>query len=110
MLISVSDSQAGPRHKSRWLRRSPMAATALMAALSACAPPAPASTTASPAAVAGGGVEAAESSLPPIPEVRGALAPRVTYPAADALIAARDSNFIFGSVGSGDARLTINGR
>src|SRR5690606_27005953 len=38
------------------------------------------------------------------------LAPRVTYPAADALIAARDSNFIFGSVGSADARLTINRR
>lgn len=47
--------------------------------------------------------------LPPIPEVRGALAPRVVYPPANALIQARDSTFIFGSVGSGDARLTING-
>lgn len=52
---------------------------------------------------------AAGSSLPAIPEVRGSLAPRVTYPASNALVAASDSNFIFGSVGSGDASLTING-
>ncbi len=48
--------------------------------------------------------------LPPVPEVRGApLAPRVVYPVAGQLITVRDSNFIFGSVGSGDATLTING-
>jgi N-acetylmuramoyl-L-alanine amidase len=33
----------------------------------------------------------------------------VRYPAANQLIASRDSNFIFGTVGSGDATLTING-
>jgi N-acetylmuramoyl-L-alanine amidase len=47
--------------------------------------------------------------LPEIPLVRGALAPRVVYPAPNALVAARDSNFIFGSTGSGDASLAING-
>jgi N-acetylmuramoyl-L-alanine amidase len=48
-------------------------------------------------------------SLPPIPLVDGPLAVRVIYPPSGALIQARDSNFIFGSVGSGNASLTING-
>ena len=39
----------------------------------------------------------------------GALAPRVVYPSRDQLIQSADSNFIFGSVGNGNARLTING-
>src|ERR1051325_3834520 len=47
--------------------------------------------------------------LPPIPMVDGPLAPRVVYPEANAVIPVRDSNFIFGSVGSGKATLTING-
>lgn len=47
--------------------------------------------------------------LPEIPLVDGALAPRVQYPAANAVVSARDSNFIFGTVGSGRATLTING-
>ncbi len=49
-------------------------------------------------------------SLPPVPEVRGPLALRVVYPTAGAVVAARDSSFLFGSTGTGDARLTINGR
>lgn len=48
-------------------------------------------------------------ALPPVPLVTGPLAPRVAYPTAHALIQARDSNFIFGSVGNGTAALTING-
>ena len=43
------------------------------------------------------------------PQVDGPLAPRVIYPRARQVIAVRDSNFLLGSVGSGDARLTING-
>ncbi|UCC74593.1 MAG: N-acetylmuramoyl-L-alanine amidase [Gemmatimonadota bacterium] len=39
----------------------------------------------------------------------GPLAIDVVHPADSSLIAARDSNFIFGSVGSGKADLTING-
>jgi len=48
--------------------------------------------------------------LPRIPHVDGPLAIRVVYPPEGASLSVRDSNFIFGSVGSGDASLTINGR
>ncbi|MEP6781849.1 MAG: hypothetical protein ABJC26_18260, partial [Gemmatimonadaceae bacterium] len=37
------------------------------------------------------------------------LNPRVQYPAENQLVASKDSNFILGSVGSGDATLSING-
>jgi N-acetylmuramoyl-L-alanine amidase len=47
--------------------------------------------------------------LPPIPHVNGPPAISVVYPHEGATIAVRDSNFILGSVGSGDATLTING-
>lgn len=51
-----------------------------------------------------------EVGLPPVPAVRGApLAIAVRYPGANQVIGARDSNFVLGSVGSGDATLTING-
>ncbi|HEU5040400.1 MAG TPA: N-acetylmuramoyl-L-alanine amidase, partial [Gemmatimonadales bacterium] len=51
----------------------------------------------------------AARTLPPIPPVRGRLVIRVMYPAANALVQARDSTFLFGSVGTGEARLAING-
>jgi N-acetylmuramoyl-L-alanine amidase len=41
--------------------------------------------------------------------VRGPLAINVVYPKPDQMLTARDSNFIFGSVGTGDAALRING-
>jgi N-acetylmuramoyl-L-alanine amidase len=47
--------------------------------------------------------------LPPIPLVTGTLKATVIYPVANSLVEARDSNFIFGSVGSGKAQLWING-
>ena len=47
--------------------------------------------------------------LPPVPEVRGPLQITVTYPKPEQLLTVRDSNFIFGSVGTGDAALRING-
>jgi N-acetylmuramoyl-L-alanine amidase len=47
-------------------------------------------------------------ALPPIPAVDGPLALEVGYPAEGAALAVRDSNFIFGSTGSGRARLIIN--
>lgn len=40
--------------------------------------------------------------------VDGPLAPRVVYPSVNQTIGVRDSNFIFGSIGSGRATLTIN--
>jgi len=51
----------------------------------------------------------AAPALPPVPPVDGPLSIRVVYPPAGAAIQARDSNFIFGTVGSGKATLTING-
>jgi N-acetylmuramoyl-L-alanine amidase len=76
-------------------RTASLAAALLLAA--ACAPlgvPAPA-----PAPV----------GIPAVPEVRGELGIDVVYPGEDQQITARDSTFIFGSVGHGGARLTING-
>jgi N-acetylmuramoyl-L-alanine amidase len=51
----------------------------------------------------------ANPKLPPVPEVRGPLHISVTYPKPDQMLTVRDSNFIFGSVGTGDAALRING-
>jgi len=34
----------------------------------------------------------------------------VTYPAPDAVLQVRDSSFLFGTAGTGDARVTINGQ
>ena len=74
---------------------------ALVAAcLAACARPARHATASAPSVPAG---------LPAVPLVDGPLAIRVVYPPAGATIQARDSNFIFGTVGSGKATLTING-
>ncbi len=97
----------------RWARSA--IATGVGIAVAACsggphpsvapAPARPSATqpTASPAA------PVAAAPLPPIPHVTGALAITVVYPSSDAVIESRDSNFIFGSVGTGDATLTING-
>jgi N-acetylmuramoyl-L-alanine amidase len=48
-------------------------------------------------------------ALPPVPHVTGPLEIKVIYPPANQLIQSKDSNFIFGSVGNGDAAMTING-
>ena len=47
--------------------------------------------------------------LPAVPPVDGPLVPSVVFPSANQTIPVRDSNFIFGSIGSGRASLTING-
>lgn len=52
---------------------------------------------------------ATPANVPPIPLAKGALQIRVVYPNPNQLIQARDSNFIFGSVGNGHATLTIDG-
>jgi N-acetylmuramoyl-L-alanine amidase len=44
-----------------------------------------------------------------VPEVRGPLQISVTYPKPEQLLTVRDSNFIFGTVGTGAAALRING-
>ena len=49
------------------------------------------------------------TALPPVPHATGPLQIKVVYPTSGQLIQSKDSNFIFGSVGNGDAALTING-
>lgn len=51
----------------------------------------------------------ANAKLPPVPAVRGPVQISVVYPKPEQMLTVRDSNFIFGSVGSGDAALRING-
>ena len=48
-------------------------------------------------------------ALPPIPEVTGPLDLYVEYPDSLQRITASDSNFVFGTVGTGDATLIIDG-
>ena len=52
---------------------------------------------------------AAAPAIPPVPFVDGALAIHVVSPSRTELMPRVDSTFIFGSVGSGAARLTVNG-
>lgn len=73
--------------------------------------------TALAAACASGGRPAAVApeadpgrGIPPIPPVTGApLEIRVVSPGANQSVGTRESTFVFGRVGSGDATLTING-
>jgi len=48
-------------------------------------------------------------ALPDVPPVDGPLDIQVVYPGANAIVDAGDSTFLFGSVGSGRAALSING-
>jgi N-acetylmuramoyl-L-alanine amidase len=56
-----------------------------------------------------GPVRTTAAPLPPVPPVDGPLAIRVQYPGENQVVTSRDSNFIFGSIGSGRAALSING-
>src|SRR5919107_524025 len=80
-------------------RRLLVLAALLIACARAVVPPTAAPTTA-----------AARTALPPVPPVDGPLAIRVVYPRPDQVVTSRDSNFIFGSIGSGRATLRINGQ
>ncbi|MDX2184248.1 MAG: N-acetylmuramoyl-L-alanine amidase [Gemmatimonadaceae bacterium] len=73
--------------------------------------PAPAPVAATPAAAGVPGVTppAAAPEWPKPALVAGPLQIRVIYPKPNAEISARDTNFIFGSIGHGGATLTING-
>ena len=76
------------------------ALAALVLVAGACASSAPA-TGPSPVT--------APVGLPDVPSVRGPLAVKVAYPTPGAALPRVDSTFIFGSVGTGDATLHING-
>lgn len=85
------------------------AAMALVA--NACATtPTPSSTPGGDIPVPGSAEAQRTAELPPIPPVDGALELRISYPPEGSTIAVSDSNFIFGSTGSGRTQLTINER
>ncbi len=52
---------------------------------------------------------ASQKPLPAIPVARGEFAIRVQYPKAGSVLDIADSTFLFGSVGDGRARLTVDG-
>jgi N-acetylmuramoyl-L-alanine amidase len=86
----------------------PLVAGSLLFACSRAAAPAPmqpAPADSSPAAL----IEAAAGTLPDIDSIVGPLALRVQYPSAGAVVDAADSSFVFGTTGTGNATLTING-
>jgi N-acetylmuramoyl-L-alanine amidase len=97
-----------------------VAAAALAAvALAACAAPEPPPTPApvvraEPVSVASPepvvATKPSSAVLPDVPFVHGPLRIDVVYPSADGVIDAQDSSFMFGTVGSGAAALTINGK
>jgi N-acetylmuramoyl-L-alanine amidase len=89
-----------PRHFSRL--------ASLLALSSACAASPGRPTSAGGPVVAEAAVEQGPKSVA-IDSVIGPLDLVVRYPAAGAVIDAPDSSFMFGSTGSGDAVLTING-
>ena len=78
----------------------PAVALVMLLSLTACA----ARTAPAPLAAV-----AAAPVWPAIPRADGPMAIRVQYPSSNALIGARDSTFLLGSVGHGGATLTING-
>ena len=93
--------------------RFPGAAMVALAILSGCASPSgtPAAAPVPTPPASRTGTSTVRPGLPPVPTVRGApIAPKVQYPDSNQLITSRDSNFVLGSVGSGDVALTINGQ
>ena len=83
--------------------------------ISACSPsrtvttgPVP-ETLPAPTKVAKAPLPPPNPKLPPVPDVRGPLQIKVQYPGPMEMVPSKDSNFIFGQVGNGDAALSING-
>ena len=102
-------------HSLRIVRASVVTALALSGCAAPEPPPAPApAIRADTAPIASPEpsitAEVTSAVLPPVPSVHGPLRLEVVYPSADGIIDAQDSSFMFGSVGSGAATLTINGR
>jgi len=70
----------------------------------------PAPVTPSPGARAPAESLAPSPELPAVAPVRGPLALRVVYPPPEAVLQVRDSSFLFGTAGTGDAVVTIDGQ
>ena len=69
--------------------------------------------TVPPAAAAvapGGDTVPVGPKLPGMTAARGPLALRVVYPPPDAILQVRDSSFVFGTAGSGEAQVLVNGQ
>jgi N-acetylmuramoyl-L-alanine amidase len=81
-------------------------ALAAGAAFAACAPAVEVPGAPTPAALE---YEPVSPALPPIPAVRGPLQIRVVHPTPATPRPRVDSTFVFGSVGTGGAALSING-
>ncbi len=93
-------------------RFAPLLAGSLALACSrpAASPPIqPVPADSSPAARAEALAEAAAGDLPEMDSIVGPLRLSVQYPAANAIVEAGDSTFIFGTTATGDAELTIDG-
>lgn len=82
----------------------------LLAAALACARPGGTPGAPAPAPPATPAEPLTASHLPDIPFLGGPLALRVIYPLQAATVDARDSTFLLGSTGAGDAELSINGQ
>ena len=96
--------------------RAPILTVAITVFAAACAPrnpaapaPVPVPVTNLPVPTAPAPLPPANAALPPVPHMAGPLQIKVVYPSPAQVIQSKDSNFIFGSVGNGDAALTING-
>jgi N-acetylmuramoyl-L-alanine amidase len=96
----VPTSRAQPARRPR--PASPASAL-LPVLLAACA------SAAAPGPGVAARADAGPVGLPPVPRATGALDVRLVSPGAQASVGGRDSTFVFGAVGSGDATLTING-
>jgi N-acetylmuramoyl-L-alanine amidase len=80
-------------------------AVAALALLAACAP----AHRPGPSPEEGPVTRTRGDALPPIPLRRGPLAIDVVYPAEGGALTVTDSTFVYGSVGTGEASLRING-
>lgn len=89
--------------------RAPVPAVAPSPVAPPAAAPAKPAVPAAPAPAPKAAAAPAAPTLPPIPVVDGPLNIHVVYPSPNQRLDVRDSNFIFGSTGSGAAHLTING-
>src|SRR5688500_6569782 len=82
----------------------------LLAVVSACAPASRVSVPSPTEPMPNRPPAPVNTSLPAIPLETGPVAINVVYPTANSVVASRDSNFIFGSIGNGNAALFINGQ
>ncbi|HUQ45484.1 MAG TPA: N-acetylmuramoyl-L-alanine amidase [Gemmatimonadaceae bacterium] len=81
----------------------------LLAVVAACAPASRVSVPSPAGPMPNRPPAPVNPSLPAIPLETGPVAINVVYPTANSVVATRDSNFIFGSIGNGNAALFING-